>query len=107
MNNLLQEYPMDSQELNKRCVDLFHSPRIQTRLWNPRMFWEVGLKQNTTPEELTDPKVDLCELEVMLSAAAYEPSQCAEELNEREAGRADFIRRAVQSGQRPLLRRAA
>lgn len=98
---------MDQQELNNRCVTLFQSPRIQTKLWNPRMFWEVGRKLNTNPDELTQPKVDLCELEVMLSAAAYEPSQCADNLNQREAGRADFIRRAVQSGQRPLLRRAA
>ncbi|WP_019625297.1 hypothetical protein [Thioalkalivibrio sp. ALJT] len=98
---------MDQQELNTRCVTLFQSPRIQTKLWHPRMFWEVGRKLNTAPDELTQPKVDLCELEVMLSAAAYEASQCADTLNQREAGRADFIRRAVQSGQRPLLRRAA
>ncbi|MGM0552372.1 MAG: hypothetical protein ACQETK_00965 [Pseudomonadota bacterium] len=98
---------MDQQELNNRCVALFQSPRVQTKLWNPRMFWNVGRILNVKPEQLTEPKVDLCELEVMLAAAAYEPSQCADNLNEREDGRADFIRRAVQSGQRPFLRRAA
>ncbi len=98
---------MDQQELNNRCVSLFQSPRVQTKLWNPRMFWNVGRILNVKPEQLTEPKVDLCELEVMLAAAAYEPSQCADNLNAREAGRADFIRRAVQSGQRPLLQRAA
>ncbi|WP_019569320.1 MULTISPECIES: hypothetical protein [unclassified Thioalkalivibrio] len=97
---------MDQQQINQRCVELFNSPRVQTKMWSPRMFWEVGRHLNVTSDQLTDPKVDVAELEVMLSAAAYEPSQCADEVNQRESGRADFIRRAVQSGQRPFLRRA-
>lgn len=98
---------MDKSELNKRCVELFYHPRVQQRMWNARMFWDVGRKLTPKADELTSPKVDLLELEVLLSAAAYEPSQCAEELNAREAGRADFIRRAVQGGQRPMLHHAA
>jgi hypothetical protein len=94
---------MDQTELNQRCVNLFFHPRVQTKLWHPRMFWDVGMELSPKPTDLTKPKVDLMELEVLLAAAAYEDSQCANDLNNREAGRADFIRRAVQSGQRPLL----
>lgn len=95
---------MDSSELNTRCVELFFSPRVMQRMWNARMFWEIGRRQNPGAGDLTIPKVDPEELEVLLSAAAYVPSECAEALNAREPGRADFIRRAVRSGQRPLLR---
>lgn len=98
---------MDKTELNNRCVDLFFHPRVQQKLWHPRMFWDVGSQLSPKRSELTKPKVDLVELEVLLAAAAYEPSQCADELNTREPGRADFIRRAVQSGQRPMLHHAA
>lgn len=95
---------MDQNELNTRCVELFQSPRVMQKMWNARMFWEFGRKLNPQAADLTVPKVDLEELEVLLSAAAYVDSQCAAAVNAREAGRADFIRRAVQSGQRPLLR---
>ncbi|MFN4263471.1 MAG: hypothetical protein ACK4IT_07685 [Thioalkalivibrionaceae bacterium] len=98
---------MNAEALNQRCVELFTSPRVANKLWSPRMFWKVGQLLNSRPDQWVDPKVDLCELEVMLSAAAYVPSECAETLNNRNPGRADFIRRAVQSGQRPLLTRAA
>jgi hypothetical protein len=94
---------MEQTELNQRCVDLFFHPRVQTKLWHPRMFWDIGMQQSPKPTDLTTPKVDLMELEVLLAAAAYEASECADALNAREPGRADFIRRAVQSGQRPLL----
>jgi len=98
---------MDQQNLNQRCVDLMQHPRVRMQMWNPRMFWKCTRKLNLTAEELTDPKVDLCELEVMLSAAALEQSQCADELNSRNPGRADFIARSVRTGQRPLLSPAA
>lgn len=98
---------MDKTELNERCVNLFYSPRVQQKMWNPRMFWDIGRNLSPKADDLKSPKVDLVELEVLLSAAAYETSQCADELNAREPGRADFIRRAVQSGQRPMLHNAA
>ncbi len=97
---------MDRNDLNKRCVALFQHPRVSNHMWNARMFWDFGRKLNPAAEELTNPKVDLCELEVLLSAAVFEASQCADELNSRNPGRADFIRRAVQSGQRPVLHNA-
>jgi hypothetical protein len=100
---------MDSVTLNTRCVALFNHPRVKNQMWNPRMFWDIGKHQvvSLTPEVLHSPKVDLYELEVLLAAAAGEASQCAEALNQREAGRADFIQRAVRGGNRPFLRRAA
>lgn len=94
---------MDKEALNQRCIELFSHPRVQQQMWSARMFWDIGHTLTTTAADWTKPKVDLCELEVMLSAAAYETSQCADELNARENGRADFIRRAVKSGQRPML----
>ena len=98
---------MDKTELNTRCVELFNSPRVKNMMWNPRMFWNFGRKLNPTEADLTTPRVDLCELEVMLAAAAWTDSQCAADLNSRNPGRADFIRRAVQSGQRPILTQGA
>ena len=98
---------MDKTELNARCVELYNHPRVRNMMWNARMFWDFGRKLNPTNEDLTTPRVDLCELEVMLSAAAWCESRCAADLNSRNPGRADFIRRAVQSGQRPILARAA
>ncbi|MEJ2060055.1 MAG: hypothetical protein P8Y64_06140 [Gammaproteobacteria bacterium] len=94
---------MDQNALNARCVELFQHPRVQQMMWSPRMFWDIGRTLTSKPTDWTSPKVDLCELEVLLAAAAYVDSQCATELNGREPGRADFIRRAVQSGQRPML----
>ncbi|HKK04504.1 MAG TPA: hypothetical protein VKA50_01520 [Gammaproteobacteria bacterium] len=96
---------MDTQALNSRCVELIQSEDVRKRMWHAPMFWEVG-KDNPAPGELTHPKFDLVELEVLLSAAALQPSQCAEELNEREPGRADFIIRQVHRGELPLLRRS-
>lgn len=95
---------MDTQALNSRCVDLIQSDDVRKRMWHPPMFWEVG-SDNPAPDDLQQPKFDLMELEVLLSAAALQPSQCADELNEREPGRADFIIRQVHRGELPLLRR--
>jgi len=97
---------VDSQELNKRCVELFQNPNVRLRMWDARMFWRVGDRQNPRPEELTQPKVDPCELEVLLAAAALTESQCAAELDKKEPGRAAFIQRQVRDGMRPLLRPA-
>ncbi len=98
---------MDQTELNQRCVELFFHPRVQQQMWNARMFWDVGSELAPKAADLVKCKVDLLELEVLLAAAAYEDSKCADDLNAREPGRADFIRRAVHSGQRPLLHHAA
>jgi hypothetical protein len=98
---------MDKTELNKRCVELYNSPRVKNMMWHARMFWNFGSKLNPSDADLTTPRVDLCELEVLLSAAAWTESQCAADLNGRNPGRADFIRRAVQSGQRPILATAS
>ncbi|NIR60521.1 MAG: hypothetical protein GWO02_13905 [Gammaproteobacteria bacterium] len=97
---------MDKEALNRRCVELMQHPRVKLQLWAPRMFWVVDGKDDPVPEDLTRPKVDLRELEVMLSAAAHEPSQAAEELESEEPGRAGFIARHLRTGQRPLLRPA-
>lgn len=98
---------MDLQALNARCVELFASAAVQRRMWMPTMFWDVGKHQVVplTPDVLNKPKVDPCELEVMLSAAAGVTSTCAEALEAREPGRAAFIARSVRIGERPLLRR--
>lgn len=93
---------MDQEALNRRCVELMQHPRVKLQMWHPRMFWYVN-RDNPKPESLKRPKVNLEELEVMLSAAALEPSQAAAALDARLPGRADFIVRAVRSGQRPLL----
>ena len=97
---------VDPKALNARCVELFQNPNVRLRLWNARMFWQVGNQMNVAPTALTDPKVDTCELEVMLSAAALTDSQCAAELDKREPGRAAFIQRQIREGMRPLLRSA-
>ena len=96
---------VDPKALNARCVELFQNPNVRLRMWNARMFWQVGDQMHVAPTALTDPKVDTCELEVMLSAAALTDSQCAAELDKREPGRATFIQRQVREGMRPLLRR--
>ncbi|HQU15416.1 MAG: hypothetical protein B7Z66_07535 [Chromatiales bacterium 21-64-14] len=93
---------MEQSALNHRCVELMGHPRVKLQMWHPQMFWYVE-KDNPKPSDLKRPKVDLWELEVMLSAAARERSQAASELNARVPGRADFIARAVRNGQRPLL----
>ena len=96
---------MDQETLNQRCVRLMQHPRVKLQMWYPGMFWDIDDSQDPSPSQLTRPKVDLRELEVMLSAAAYEPSVCAQELNAEQPGRADFIIRAVHHGERPLLSR--
>ncbi|WP_248886391.1 hypothetical protein [Acidithiobacillus acidisediminis] len=98
---------MEKQALNARCVELFQNPNVRLRMWNARMFWQVGDQFNVPADKLTAPKVDLCELEVMLSTAALTESQCAAELDKKEPGRAGFIQRQVREGMRPLLRPAA
>lgn len=96
---------MDAKSLNQRCVSLMQSQGVQAHMWHPGMFWEVGDLDNPRTEDLTRPKVDLEELEVLLSEAAGEDSHCAQSLNERHAGRGDFIRRMVRRGDLPLLSR--
>lgn len=97
---------MDAGELNRRCVSLIQEPDVLLRMWHAPMFWDVGTLDDPRPEELSRPKFDLYELEVVLATAALQPSQCAAEVNAREPGRADFIMRQVRRGERPLLRRA-
>jgi|GEM_PF-668063 len=97
---------MDAEAINKRCVELMQHPDVQNHLLHPRMFWEVGNLDDPGPEDLTQPKVDLRELEVMLSEYAHQPSQCLEELNAERPGRGDTIRHMVHRGDMPLLMRA-
>lgn len=96
---------MNAQDLNRRCVELFHHPDAKLHCWHPRMFWETHMLENPKPEDLQEPKVDLRELEVMLAEAAHEPSQCAEELEQEEPGRATLIRHMMERGEMPLLHR--
>lgn len=96
---------MDTEALNQRCIELFEKSQGQNHYWHVRMFWHTDRHDNPSPRELTDPKVDLLELEVLLSAATGEESQCAEALEAREPGRAALIRHMVQRGEMPLLRR--
>lgn len=97
---------MNDDELNQRCIRLLNQPGVQHHLWHPRMFWEVGALDNPAASNLTQPKVDLAELEVMLAAAANESSLCRDDVNERRPGRADFIQRQIRRGERPLLQHA-
>ena len=96
---------MNEKELNERCVALFQNPDVQLHCWHPRMFWETHMKENPQPEELTEPKVDLMELEVMFAEAAHLPSACAEELNDLHPGRAELIRHMLRRGELPYLHR--
>ncbi|OOG22010.1 hypothetical protein B1C78_15605 [Thioalkalivibrio denitrificans] len=96
---------MNRDELNRRCVELFQHPDVQLRCWHPRMFWETGMKDNPTPEDLIRPKVDLRELEVLLSESAHVPSECVDELNREAPGRADLIRHMARRGEMPYLQR--
>ncbi len=93
---------MDRKALNQRCITLMQHPRVKVQMWHPRLFWYVR-RNNPDPAQLKRPKVDLEELEVMLSAAARESSRIAAALDARNPGRADSIVRAVRGGQRPLL----
>lgn len=96
---------MTEQELNLRCIQLMQQPQVKNRMWNARMFWHIGnqLVVKYDAEFLAKPKVDLCELEVLLSEAAGEASQCLETLNAEKNQRGDFIVRALRSGYRPYL----
>ncbi len=96
---------MNAQELNRRCVELFHNPDAKLHCWHPRMFWKTNMLENPKPEDLQEPKVDLRELEVMLSEAAHEPSQCADELEREDPGRVTLIRHMMERGEMPLLHR--
>lgn len=96
---------ISEKELNQRCVALFQNPDVQRHLWHPRMFWETHMKDNPTPDELVEPKVDLLELEVMLAEAAHVPSVCSTELERREPGRTDLIRHMIRRGEMPYLHR--
>ncbi len=96
---------MERTDLNRRCADLLcHHPDVKLRMWHPRMFWQTG---SDTPrvDEIMVPRVDLCELEVMLATAAMVDSQCLQELKARDPDRADYIVHPVRRGERPLLRR--
>ncbi|AOU98946.1 hypothetical protein BI364_14150 [Acidihalobacter yilgarnensis] len=92
-------------EINTRCVELFLRDDVRQFCWHPRMFWVVNGQDAPNARTLVTPKVDLMELEVLLSSAARVPSTCAEGLNDREAGRADFIQRNLARGDMPYLRR--
>ncbi len=95
---------MDTKALHQRCAELYFHPRVQRCMWSPHLFWK--LEQDVVrPQDLTHPKVDLAELEVLLAATAGVSSECADELNARSPGRADFIRRSAGKGERPLLSR--
>ena len=96
---------MDDKALNQRCVALFQNPDVVRHFWHPRMFWETHMKDNPTPDELVEPKVDLMELEVMLSEVAHIPSACAQELEQREPGRPETIRLGIRRGDMPYLHR--
>lgn len=93
---------MDPRALNQRCVELMRHPRVVAQMWHAPMFWHVD-KDNPGPADLTRPRVDLCELEVMLATAAGLPSECAALLEQRQPGRAQFIARSVRRGERPWL----
>lgn len=96
---------MNAQELNRRCVDLFHHPDAQLHCWHPRMFWETHMVENPKPEDLQQPKVDLRELEVLLAEVTHQDSQCATELEQEDPGRTTLIRHMVERGEMPLLHR--
>lgn len=96
---------MTEQELNLRCIQLMQQPQVKNMMWNARMFWDIGEQMvvKYDPEFLAKPKVDLRELEVLLSEAAGEASQCLAALNAEKNQRSDFIVRALRSGYRPYL----
>lgn len=96
---------MNEKELNQRCVELFQNPDVMRHMWHPRMFWETHMKDNPTPDDLVDPKVDLMELEVMLAEVAHVPSECASDLESREPGRSELIQHMIRRGDMPLLHR--
>ena len=96
---------MDNETVNQRCVELMANPDVQRHMWHPRMFWDVGYLENPQAADLTAPKVDLGELEVLLSTAAHQTPQCLEEVNERHPGRGDLIMHMVRRGDMPLLDR--
>lgn len=95
---------MKQAELNQRCVELYNHPEVLKKMWAPRLFWETNNNDCAFCKTFTKPKVDLAELEVMLSAVVGEVSVCATSLNQEKPGRADFIKRSiVLLGERPLL----
>ena len=96
---------MDQEALNERCVSLMQNRDVLLHMWHPRMFWEVGSLDNPQPRDLLKPKVDLCELEVMLSAAAHVPSMCLSELEQRSPDRAHTIVHMIRRGEMPFLDR--
>lgn len=96
---------MNERELNRRCVELFFNPDVQLHCWHPRMFWEVEPLENPMADDLTDPKVDLRELEVILAEAAHQPSVAATELEAENPGRAELIRHMLHRGDMPFLNR--
>jgi len=98
---------MTPDAVNARCVRLLRSPALQTRMWHPRMFWDIGKLENPDDANLVKPKVDVDQLEVMLAAAAQEPSECLEAVEERRPGKGRQIQRMVRQGQMPLLDRTS
>lgn len=96
---------MNTVELNRRCVELFHAPGARRRLWHPRMFWHTHLVENPKPEDLQDPKVDLAELEFLLARVNDQASLCADEIEAREPGRTALLQHMIDRGEMPLLRR--
>ena len=96
---------MNAQELNRRCVELFHRPDAKLHYWHPRVFWSTHMVESPKPEDLQEAKVDLHELEVMLAEAAGEISQCAQELDRGQPGQSALIRHMMERGEMPLLHR--
>lgn len=96
---------MNEQELNERCIQLFQNPDVRKRMWHPGMFWNVHGQDTPTTDQMREPKVDLLELEVLFAEVAHQPSLCADDLNRREPGRAEFIRRMIDRGDMPYLHR--
>lgn len=98
---------MNRDRLNERCIALFNRPEIVKLGWFPGLFWEVGKQQlvATTPERLWRPRVDLFELELLLSMSAGEPSQVIDQLSHHAPERVEAITHGVATGVRPWLRR--
>ena len=40
---------VDPKAVNERCVKLFQDPKVRMKMWNARMFWQVGDQMNVAP----------------------------------------------------------
>ncbi|QKT04141.1 hypothetical protein HUS23_10115 [Ectothiorhodospiraceae bacterium 2226] len=86
--------------LEQKLVAWFADPRVQALRLDPVLFWARGDK---TPFGRI--KVDPRELEVFLAAVLGEPSECREDLERTEPGRASFLAANARRHELPLLRR--